>query len=243
MLAKGLEYARDFAERGEYWRALSWASAVGAGHAAGLAWHPNKTVSAVAKAMTPILITTSVGSGVKYHFKRTSYRESQRNIENIKRVLKTENKEWLRELDHDFVRKYHTNPRRVEKQLDVGPVGAAFHFISNRGLRKSPNELYSIRKHESKQFSDLVKQILQFKVSQLPGGVDPIPILERHYPGEGLKPISRSELPRDVVDRIHSRLLNAEPGNEREAAGLAVLSAAVLRGRMKDFKNAGRIAR
>jgi hypothetical protein len=242
--------AKEQWERGNFFKAVHGVSVFATGVGTGMLLHPK--TSSVGQYLTGISAGVAVASGVAYHKKRIAFRDSPRNPKNIDRVFKTENKDWLRQMDYEFVRRYYIDPRGTERSLLSTTAGTAEKFISNRGLRKAPNALYRIEAHEHKSFSSLVKPLLQYKIGQLQPDVNGQEALDHHFPpklnpkqGEKerlpLKPITdKSKLPPEIIQHIPRRLLTAHPETTREAVALAVLAASIAKSKLNDVENTGR---
>jgi hypothetical protein len=179
-----------------------------------------------------------------YGNQRYEYRRKPQNPENIRRVGKVKDADWLRSLEREFVKNYAIDPDRVERILKVTPVGASMHFGFSRGLRRSPvlarakgeTGPYVIKDHESRSFSSLIRPLLQYKVSQLPENIEKGKILESHFPGEGLTPIGRGDLPPELVGRTLRRLLDDEPQTPEEAVSMSLLAGAIMRYNIKKLE-------
>lgn len=231
------ERAKDLWQRGEFWRNMNAMSVFVLGAGTALQAHPKEAWRATGQAAGALSGPMALYSGRRYDQMRFNYRRNPANPENLERAKKTEDPEFMRRIDHAFVRKYALDPEWAERKLRVSPVGAAYTFASARRLRKAPDSPYSVRKHESPSFHKVVKPLLQYHVGQLPESVKKEPILNRHFPKEKLNPITRGQIPKEVLDHIQPRLLDAEPQTEEEAVALSLLAGAVVRARQKDYKN------
>jgi len=203
------------------------------GVATGLMVHPKTREVGAALAATTVPLT--IASKTAYDKKRVAFRDSPRNLKNLDRIFKTEDRDWLRQIDYEFVKKYAVDPHLTEKQLKSTTVGTARKFASNHGLWKAPNDAYSMRRHENEVTYNLMRPILQNMVHKLPETVDKRALLDQHFPKEKLKP--EPEMPKAVLDRIPPRVLDATPTTEHEAVALTILAGSLARAHMKDFKN------
>jgi len=221
---------KEAAERGEIWRAISNISIFSSGVAGGLMLHQNPKVQATGQALAAMSVPVAIASGLKYQSKRTAYRESPRNLENLKRVAKTKDSEWLRQLDYSFVEKYSIDPKDAEKRLEVSTIGAATKFATLRMLRKAPDAQYSISAHETRGFSSIAKPILQYYSGRLPPTINREALLYQHFPEERLDTIADKKLiPENLRNRIPPRLLEASPQSAEEATALAMLAGSIAR--------------
>jgi len=226
----------DYLRRGELWQRLEEAALVVGGVGGGIAAASDRPAVKQAGAAVALFAVPAVTLARRRHdAARVAYRALPDNPENVKRMAKVTDPDWLRALDHRFVDGYSIDPRWMERKLGMTTVGTAQRFASMRVMRKRPftltmqpqTEGYIIARHESTPFAGLVRPLLQFMTSQLPASVDAKAILDYHYPKENLKPMTLQQVPAAVKGRTLKRILSESPQTPEEAVSLALLGAAV----------------
>ncbi len=231
-----LDRAKRAWAQGKFHEALKTASSVLFGVGAGVAATNRPGLSTTGAVMAAVSAPLAGWADTAAKRRRRAFRGSSRDLEALNVVQKSENAEFLRRLDHEFVRRYAIDPAGVQKEFDVTPLGAARIFASSRRLRRAPDARYSTKQHESDTFYDLVRPILQVKVSQLPGAGDAREVLNHHFPKEDLRPKKPEELPEELANHIPAHLIETEPQNEEDAVALSLLAAAITRAKIKKFK-------
>lgn len=240
----------DYLRRGELWQRLEEVALVAGGIGGGVAAASDRpAVKQTGAAVALFAVPAVTLARRRYDAARVAYRARPENPENMKRMARVTDADWLRALDHRFVEGYSIDPKWMERKLGMTTVGAAQQFASMRVMRKRPATLairpqaegYIITRHESKPFINLARPLLQLMAGRLPASVDTQAVLDYHYPGENLKPMMPQQVPAAVKGRTLRRILSETPQAAEEAVSLALLGAAVARRNL--LEEEGRLAR
>lgn len=235
---RALFHARRLYHRGDLYGALRTVALMAGSAGGALAiFHPRPDVKDAGREVAAMSAGAAASAEVARAMTRSKYAPERATMGAIKSVKSTEDANLLRRLERSLVLAYDRDPKYVTRHLDGTTESVAQHFRSVRGLRLAPDAEYRVSLHEDEEHAELIKGLLQYMVGKLPRREEREAILEKHFPGEELKPIKIEdlEMPRGLDARVPRALLDASPRDEKEALALALMGASVARAREKKF--------